>query len=456
MAGLKKPRSEKIAFARVLQAIHEEAGKIDGQITQQQIAKQMTVASSAVSSWFRGLQVPRDKYLTGLAELFAPRDQYRQEQYRSKLYAAAGRNEYAAAELSKRVDLFEEFRSGRRKLRIGLVEYSAIGKFFKTILSAFAKFDGIDLDVEGDERFHDLTQGIAAKRFGLGAPILASPDRALQLDFIETPILMSVNAFTYSGALSRMTDLSFDPAARAIKPIVNKDEVGGRFAIHALGFEDGWARSDCPDYKPASYAKTLLENWTRWQAQTEEQRSAQPIPVIFADELTCLNVQREWLKEEFAGRHAKDSAKPVLLLGEGRTGVPKIIGPDVFRVVQPSKFRVCICIDRAADNWPRYFAEAWRIFLHNNSEFIAEQYAQLYVELFHSLEPFKLSLSGPDLYDFWDQRIRGWLRFPERKQPVSKIAETMLFSDEAIWSKIVATADGMTREKPNMPLAQRG
>ena len=196
MAGLRKPRSEKLKFGRVLQEIHQEAVTIDGQTSQQQIAKQLGVASSAVSSWFRGLQVPRDKYLTGLAEFLAPRDQYRQDQYRSKLYAAAGRNEYAAAELSKRVDMLEELRSGRRKLRVGLVAYSSLGKFFRTILSAFARFDGIALDINDDERFPDLTQGIGAKDFSLGAPVLASPDRALKLDFIETPLLMPVNAFT--------------------------------------------------------------------------------------------------------------------------------------------------------------------------------------------------------------------------------------------------------------------
>lgn len=445
MAGLRKSRKEKEAFAQALRKIHGEANESKGQISQQQIARQMRVASSAVSSWFGGRQVPRDTHLMDLAKVLAHKDSRLQQEYQTRLYAAAGRNEAVARELSKQASILKEFQE-KRKLRVGLVEYSEIGKFFTTILGAFAKFDGNELDINDDELFFDLTRGIKEKRFGLGAPIMASPDRALNFDFIETPILMPVNALTYKGALANTSELSFDPGDRAIRPILNREEVGGRFAIQALGFDDSWLRQDVQGYKPASYASALLECFKQWNApNNDDEGPPQPVPVVFADELTCLNIQREWLKEDFAGRLPRDLVEPALLFGATGPVRPNIVGPNFLRSILLPKFHVCICVDREEGDWPRYFASAWRIFLHNNSDFVAIQYAQLYTELLLSLEPFERAMPGSNLRADWERRVREWLRFPELGRSGCNAESPLLFSDEGIWNKILASADAMTR-----------
>jgi transcriptional regulator with XRE-family HTH domain len=449
MANRKKSPAIKRAFRLALEGVRDEAEKDVGVISQQQIAKQLNVASSAVNAWFKGDQIPRDRYLDGLAELFAA-NEASWKLYRSRLYAAAGRSQTAQDRFDKGLNLLEEKRSRKRIIRIGFFEYGAIGEFFRVVLEAFARYDGSELVIQ-QEQYRDLEQGIVTKRFGLGAPILATHDRSLHLNFIETPITIPINAFTFRGALRGKSEISFDPDRRAIKPILYKDEVGGRFAIHALGFNDSWQRHDVPYADPTDFADALFQCWSEWNAQTEERRQDQPIPVVFADELTCVSVQREWLKRTSASDPTGASAEPIFLLG--KDPYVRVLGPQGLRPfaapdppgVQPIRCRVCICVDRDAENWPRYIADAWRIFLYNNSDFIAAQYARLYTDLLTWVAPLGHGSLRSAQDDFWRRRVREWLRLP--KEAVENVEDALLSSDESLWRKIIIAADTATRVK---------
>src|SRR5882724_7909120 len=85
------PLNRESEFKDVLGVIDKEAEARHGSVLQDQIAKYVEVAPSAVSSWFSGRQTPRTKYIERLAKLYAYGDDRLEREYRGRLLAAAGR-----------------------------------------------------------------------------------------------------------------------------------------------------------------------------------------------------------------------------------------------------------------------------------------------------------------------------------------------------------------------------
>src|SRR5947208_2209534 len=109
-----------LRFKEALTNIELEASTEGGTVRHEMLAKILDVASSAVSGWFAGKQIPRDKYIEALADFYANHDERRRQRYRSELYKAAGRSQKAAEELAGQQDLLNLAQKAR--VRIGLVE----------------------------------------------------------------------------------------------------------------------------------------------------------------------------------------------------------------------------------------------------------------------------------------------------------------------------------------------
>src|SRR5262249_47561265 len=134
------------------------------------------------------------------------------------------------------------------------------------------------------------------KTIEIAAPILATAKRALQFHFIETPIRVGLNAVTFRGAFEGSANLNFDPGAKSIRPIINELEVGGGFVLNTLGFKNPWDMELRATYDPETYATTLFEHWKRW-VDARRAGNPQPIPIVFAEELICLQVHLNWLRQ---------------------------------------------------------------------------------------------------------------------------------------------------------------
>lgn len=294
------------------------------------------------------------------------------------------RNEAAAA------DPMEIVRAGGR-IRIGIVKYGAFSSFFERTLGAFAKFSAFKSDPAQVE-MHDLRASMENGTTHIGAALFATPDRAKHFRFVSTPITIGVNALTFEVCAKEVEDrgaLDLQADHRAIRPIVFPTESGDLYAQYVLGY-DQWEMMRVRNYDFRDYTDEFLVWYQTWA--TSDKGKTERIPVIFADELMCLEICQELVRRLTAELSA-DSLSPVAPRRSqepifAESGPPKLLldysasdsklkkGQTLFY----PKYSLCICLKREKENhpWTEYVQEAWKIFGEANVGFLTNEYVNLY------------------------------------------------------------------------------
>lgn len=419
----------KTAVGSVLTTIESLAEEKAGRITRERVARELKVAKSAVSAWFNGNQVPREKHLESLARFYAFGDERLAAKYRTDLYTAAGKSVVSVSGKSVGAtsgilrnsgteDRLARARNNDR-IRIGICTYTGFEKFFKDILEAFAIYSGMESEVVDGLELQNFTRDVKGGAVDIGAPYFATTDRVLNLHFITTPPRLGINAVTFASAFDPQGPLVLGPdwktaglvesQRKMIRPIVSEREVGDLYCRYRLGFT--YLEMDRCEFGADTYARTLVEKFLDWLSYSPAERKSRRVPVVFADEFTCLEIQVEltkWLMlrgspSRSASHGMTPNAEPLTVAAAGPPLVLFGRGQVSDAIEYNPRYNLALCLDRDDKDWVTYFDEAWRIFLRSNIEYAAQEYEDIYYALTRKSREFdELLKGGSDVLSYRD------------------------------------------------------
>jgi hypothetical protein len=368
------------AVAAVLAEIEQAAFARVGRIQRQDVARQLQVAKSAVSAWFAARQVPRDRYLDGLAKVYAGGSRTLYEQYREQLLRAAQTEAPSGQAMmvgQQRLNAIERMRTPGGSLNIAIVRFSHFSSFFVDVLDTFAKYCSVVPFLQ-EISFDNTIDLIDNGDVDVGAAFCATPDRAIRLRFIPTPIKVGVNAITFAifARTANRGDFSLKKGrstALPIVPIANPKEVGDLYARYFLGYRHEIIPSA---YSVESFTDALLNEFSLWMQNQE-----QPLPVIFVDELMALQIHQELLNRLIKRHECPDNISirtvgvPILLMGNS----------PLFEHGSAAEFypnyNVSMCVARQSPELFEFLTEAWSIFLRSNINYMINRYRILYNDM---------------------------------------------------------------------------
>jgi hypothetical protein len=367
------------AVAAVLAELEQAAFARVGRIQRQDVARELQVAKSAVSAWFAARQVPRDRYLDGLAKVYSGGSRPLYEQYREQLSRAAQTEAPSGQAMmvgQQRLNAIERMRAPGGSLNIGIVRFSHFSSFFEDVLETFAKYCSVVpflQEIPIDNTIDVIENGDV----DIAAAFFATPDRAIRLRFIPTPLKVGVNAITF-GIFARAVNrgdfsLNKESTALPIVPIANPKEVGDLYARYFLGYRHEIIPSS---YSVDGFTDALLKEFSLWMQDQE-----QPLPVVFVDELMALQIHQELLNRLIKRHECPDNISirtvgvPILLMGNSllfEHGSAPELHPN---------YNVSMCVARQSPELFEFLTEAWSIFLRSNINYMISRYCRLYNDM---------------------------------------------------------------------------